>query len=63
MKEFVETIIDSESFRSRKYFDWESVRHEFDLHVAGNKNASMKIWQCVFLEMWMREFIDGNTMV
>lgn len=60
IKEYVEDIIGSDSFKSRSYFDADAVKRNFDLHLAGKKNASMKIWQCVFLELWLRVFIDGS---
>jgi len=58
VKGFVNEIINSKSFENRKYFDVERIKHDFELHLLKKKNIGMKIWQCIFLELWLREFID-----
>lgn len=55
---FVKEIINSKSFENRKYFDVERIRRDFELHLLMKKNIGMKIWQCIFLELWLRQFID-----
>lgn len=55
---FVNEIINSKSFENRKYFDVERIRRDFELHLLMKKNIGMKIWQCIFLELWLRQFID-----
>lgn len=60
IREFVEGIINSESFQNRRYFYIKKIRHDFELHLSGKKNIGMKIWQCVFLELWLRIFIDNK---
>lgn len=57
---FVEGIITSKSFKSRAYFQAERVEQEFHAHIDRKKNVGLKIWQCVFLELWLREFIEGT---
>jgi len=57
---FVEGITKSESFKSRAYFQAQRVEQEFHAHIGRKKNVGMKIWQCVFLELWLRRFIDGK---
>lgn len=61
IKHFVEDLISSETFKRRKYFDHESVQQQFNLHTRRKINTGMKIWQCVFLELWLREYIDKTT--
>jgi len=55
---FVGGIIKSKSFKSRAYFQAKKVEQELQAHISRKKNAGMKIWQCVFVELWLRRFID-----
>jgi asparagine synthase (glutamine-hydrolysing) len=56
---FIRGIITSSSFSSRKYFNSKKILNLFESHLAGRINIGMKIWQCVFLELWLRRFIDN----
>jgi asparagine synthase (glutamine-hydrolysing) len=58
LREFAETIISSDSFRSRKYFNPADVQQLFRLHLEGKQNLSGLIWQILILELWFRRFID-----
>jgi asparagine synthase (glutamine-hydrolysing) len=58
LREFAETIISSNSFRSRKYFNPAGVQQLFRLHLEGKQNLSGLIWQILILELWLRRFID-----
>jgi asparagine synthase (glutamine-hydrolysing) len=44
---------------SRGYFDQAYVRRMFDRHVAGEEDASPRIWALLVLELWHREFADA----
>jgi asparagine synthase (glutamine-hydrolysing) len=52
-------VFASGSFRSRPYFDSETVARIHDDHSAGRRDGSREIWRCLCLELWMRRFIDG----
>ena len=54
----INEIIQSESFRSRIYFNLEAVNTVFQDHLEGKENASKEIWKWINLELWFREFID-----
>jgi asparagine synthase (glutamine-hydrolysing) len=60
LQDFINGIIKSESFKSREYFHAAKVAQEFQAHIDLKKNAGMKILQCVFLELWLRKFIDAS---
>ena len=55
---FIRNIITSSSYRNRKYFDSEKCIKLFEMHLSKRINIGMKIWQCIFLELWLRKFID-----
>jgi asparagine synthase (glutamine-hydrolysing) len=53
------TIIESESFASRKYFDQVAIMKAFNAYQNGNETiGSMPFWRVVNLELWLRTFID-----
>jgi asparagine synthase (glutamine-hydrolysing) len=53
-------IISSRSFAERGYFDVNKVREIFVKHCEGKIDASLAIWRCVNLELWLRTFMDGK---
>jgi asparagine synthase (glutamine-hydrolysing) len=64
LKEKVRGIINSDSFRSRPYFDHAMAQEKLDrfLNAEGSSgdNSHFTIWSWVNLELWMRKFIDGR---
>jgi asparagine synthase (glutamine-hydrolysing) len=58
LKSFAETLILSDSFRSRIYFNSASVQQLLQLHLQGKQNLSEIIWKILILELWFRRFID-----
>jgi len=57
---FTLEILNSSTFKSRKYFNSERVIRLYEEHIKGiNDNASI-IWKCLNLELWLREFIDNR---
>ncbi|MGC9114318.1 MAG: asparagine synthase (glutamine-hydrolyzing) [Candidatus Micrarchaeia archaeon] len=54
----VRSILASESFGKRKYFNQEKVLAGFDDFAAGRKKIGRLIWRFVCLELWLREFCD-----
>jgi len=58
LRDWVNGIIRSRSFRERGYLNPFRVGEEFDLHCTGKKNISFTIWRWVNLELWFRKFID-----
>ncbi|MBI4091334.1 asparagine synthase C-terminal domain-containing protein, partial [candidate division WWE3 bacterium] len=55
-REEVNKIIDSDSFRSRKYFDFKKIRKYVDDFLSGKHDESMVIWRLINLEIWLRVF-------
>ena len=54
----LEIIINSDSFKSRPYFNWPNVKKYFDEVMEGKRKFDFTIWRWISLEMWMRRFID-----
>lgn len=57
-KDKVLEIINSDSFKKRKYFKIDKIKEEFDAYCKGEKNISSTIWRWINLELWLRRFID-----
>ena len=51
-------LINSNSFKSRGYFNNNIASKQFKLHLDGKINASKEIWKWINLELWFREYID-----
>lgn len=56
---FVENILNSDSFKSRPYFDSEACYSLFKKHLGGKVNVGRLIWRWVNLELWLQIFIDN----
>ncbi|KYK28214.1 MAG: asparagine synthase (glutamine-hydrolyzing) [Theionarchaea archaeon] len=56
--DMAETIINSNSFKKRIYWDWKRVREDFEKYKRKEKNISYAFWKWINLELWLRMFID-----
>ena len=57
-KKLILDILGSKSFKSRKIFNVNKVKKYYKKHLGGKVDHSEKIWKCINLELWFREFID-----
>jgi len=57
---FITTIINSESFKNRPFFDSKKVKLLFQDHLNNKTNNANIIWKVVHLELWLRKFIDSK---
>jgi asparagine synthase (glutamine-hydrolysing) len=57
-KNYIIELLNSESFKSRQYFDPEIALSQYYLHLEGKIDASKEIWKWINLELWFRKFID-----
>lgn len=51
-------IINSNTFKSRGYFDVDEVSRQYRRHLSGKNNIAKEIWKWIHLELWFRRFID-----
>ena len=58
MRDDIGSILSSDSFRSRNYFQAGKAQSLFNRHVNGKIDASRPLWRLINLELWMREYID-----
>lgn len=58
---FINEIIESDSFKSRKYFDATKVKQIFVEHLKGKKDHGNIIWKTIHLELWLRSFVDEKV--
>ncbi|WP_406657741.1 asparagine synthase (glutamine-hydrolyzing) [Methanolobus sp. ZRKC2] len=66
VRDFINQIIDSESFQSRDYWNWEMVRSMYEKLLEGKSSSifvGTEIWRCISVELWMRLFIDNKGCV
>ncbi len=61
IREFIWEIINSESFKRRKYWDWKKI-HKIYRSKNGSKSIFIgeAIWKVVILELWLRKWIEGS---
>jgi asparagine synthase (glutamine-hydrolysing) len=57
LKDEIEGIIRSESFKDIGYFNIEEVRKEFEAHCRGEKDIGFTIWRWINLLLWWEVFI------
>ncbi len=55
-----EVLLDSRT-TSRGLFREEAVRRLLDDHVAGRFDHAYRLWSLLFLELWQRQWLDGNS--
>jgi len=58
-KKFILELINSESFKSRGYFDSDIANAQYKKHLEGKVDVSREIWKWINLELWFRKFIDN----
>jgi asparagine synthase (glutamine-hydrolysing) len=61
LREMAYDVLLSSRALSRGYFRKEGVRGLLEEHVAGREDHAYRLWALLFLELWFREFIDGNA--
>jgi len=57
-RDWVYTILDSDSFRSRPYWNQRALRERVERFFGGMGDNSFFIWQTINIEYWFRKFID-----
>ena len=60
LKNYIFELINSESFKSRGYFNSEIANVQYKKHLEGKIDISKEIWKWINLELWFRKFIDSN---
>lgn len=56
--DYIREILNSNSFRSRKFFNTKAVNQIFDEHLQKKSEKSKVLWRIICLEIWLRIFID-----
>ena len=63
--EMAREILNSDKFRSRKYWTQGEVLHLLDEHFGNGpkhrKNHSDVLWRIINIELWLRSFMDGDA--
>ena len=58
--EFATSVLWSDSFQERKYWDADKVRKTFHSFKKGNMRVGHTLWKWINLELWFRMFIDAQ---
>lgn len=58
LKEFVYSILESTSFKNRPYWNHNALNEKIEKFYKDEGNNSFFIWQCINLEIWLKEYID-----
>ena len=62
VKNYVQEIIFSDSFKSRNIFNIKKIQKLWDNFQAKETKTSFFFWQLVNMEEWFRIFIDNNNL-
>jgi len=57
---FFEDIINSESFKSRPYWNWKKISKLYQQHKSKKKNIGDTIWKWINLELWLRFYFPNE---
>ena len=61
LKENILSVLNSESFRARKYWNADEVLKAYRDFLDGKSKYSSEIWRIVCTEMWLRMFFDSRS--
>lgn len=57
-EKYIKSILNSESFKNRGYFNVKKCKENYLKHLNKEINISKEIWQWINLEVWFKKFID-----
>ena len=57
-QKYITSILDSDSFKERGYFNVKKCKENYLRHLRGEVNITKDIWKWINLEVWFRKFID-----
>jgi asparagine synthase (glutamine-hydrolysing) len=60
LRDLVEDLLSQENIEKRGLFDYRAVRRLIDDNLAGREDNNLKVFQLLMLELWHRQFIDGD---
>lgn len=63
VQKFVLEIVNSKKFKKRNYWNWKRVHEMFKETISGKKDWSSDIWKIIFLELWLRIWIENSKML
>ena len=61
LKDYSHEMLLSDKCIKRGYFKREALKSILDRHSSGKVNNGAKIWSLLFLELWHRMFVDGES--
>jgi asparagine synthase (glutamine-hydrolysing) len=66
VKDFVNRILNSESFKSRDIWDWKLVKEMFQKLQSGESHnifVGTEVWRCISVELWMQMFVERQDLM
>lgn len=61
LKNYIEDIIFSNSFKNRGIYDSKFVKRIWQLQIKEHKNFGSLIWEMINIEQWFRTFVDKSV--
>jgi len=61
LRELVLPVLESDRFKSRKYWKAEEVLHIYRRYLSGKADYSPEIWRIFCTEMWLRKFFEQES--
>jgi asparagine synthase (glutamine-hydrolysing) len=61
LKHFIMSILTSESFKTRSFWNSDKVLEDYIKFVEGHSKYSPEIWRIVCTELWLRKFFDNRS--
>ncbi len=58
LKEFVFDILNSKSFKERKFYNSVKIKKEYNYFIAGKIKDTSKIWRVINAELFLRKYFD-----
>lgn len=60
-QKYIHSLLSTESFIKRGYFNVEDCKQKYQKHLRGEGNYSKDIWKWINLEVWFQQFIDKQN--
>lgn len=60
IREFIWSIINSSSFKNRKYWNWKKIQEMYHKSERRGIFTGETIWKVIILELWLRKWIDND---
>ena len=61
LRPMIQEFLSEKTLKQRGYFEPVAVQRMINQHVTGQEDRPLQIWALLTLEIWMQQFVDGNS--